>query len=373
MNARLGMTGSARRWMLGVALSVIVLAFGAASAWAAPAQMTARSVLAAHGFPGMTPAATEFDESEAGLGMSPVRLRIHGADYLMGVSADDNLSSGSDQTTLTVELDALGTTSEQSYQYALSPASGLTFNFARKTGARAVVKASRAIAPSAIGVTYTATRHQSFPCTLQDGSKGRMTFSQGTVTFSAFKFVSGTTVFGTITKQAKKASFFYDPGCGGTVHVTYICGGAEDVAVGHLNSPQQWFFGNPYGEKRPIEGLFTVSALSPAETVYATGLGKARVSDLPTPQAGPTGATATVKTNGNPLMTGTASFTSTSAPTVQTWKCRDNQGVKHTYSESTYKGTLSSDSPLLTVNFATGPVAFPSPQPAQLYLFTYTS
>jgi hypothetical protein len=87
----------------------------------------------------------------------------------------------------------------------------------------------------------------------------------------------------------------------------------------------------------------------------------------------PAGATATVKTNGSPLMSGSASFVATTAPAVKTGTCTDDQGTRHAYTESVYAGTLSSDSPLLTVNFATGPLAFRSPSAARLYLFAYTS
>ena len=78
--ARLGMAGRMRWWMLGIGGAVVMFGLAAASASAAPG-LTA--------FPGMAPAATQFDQPEAFLGMGPVKVTIHGTVYLLQVSASE--------------------------------------------------------------------------------------------------------------------------------------------------------------------------------------------------------------------------------------------------------------------------------------------
>jgi hypothetical protein len=359
--------------MLVVAAGTVVLGFGTTSAWAMPPQATLRAALAGQGLLGPTRGRTQFDEREASLSTKPVKVTVKGVTYLLQGTADENLSSGSGAT-LDVSLEGIAPTSDQLYDYTFSPPSGIAFSFDRKAGADAAVKASNAIAPSTIDVTYTATQHQSFPCTLKDGSRGHMVFSRGTVSFSSFAFVSGTSpVFGTITKQAAKASFAYDPGCGARVVVQHICAGSEYLTVGHSHSPQLWVFGQILGPGKPVEVLLSRSSLSPTESVERQAVAVVRRADLPPPSTSQTGATAKVRTTGNPLMTGAATFTSTAEPTVKTGQCRNLQGERHTYSVTTYTGTLSSSSPLLTVNFGTGPLSFSSAKPAKLYLTTVTS
>lgn len=370
MKGRLGMAGWARCWMLALVAGAAIAGFGAASAWALPPQPALRAGLV-QALQGSPTGATEFDAQEATLSTKPVKVTVRGVTYLVDVTADANLTTG--QTTLTVSLDGLAPRAGQYYDYTFSPPSGIGFRF-RTSGTGAVVKASKATAPSRIDATYAATSHQSLPCTLRGGSRGHMVFSSGTVSFSAFRFVSGSSpVFGTITKHAAKASFAYDPGCGGEVKVVNVCSPGEVVATGRPSSPQQWAFGQILGERRPVELALATSSVSPTETLDRQVAAEVRAGDLPAPMASPTGATARVRTTGNPLMTGSASFASTRAPTTRTGRCRDEDGSRHTYSETTYAGRLTSDSPLLTVSFSTGSLSFPSPQPARLYLTSLTS
>ena len=83
--------------------------------------------------------------------------------------------------------------------------------------------------------------------------------------------------------------------------------------------------------------------------------------------------TATVKTTGNPFMTGTATFTSAKPPKTKTGSCKDESNVKHTYTLATYAGQLTSGSPLLSANFDTGALHLSAPTAARLYVVTYTS
>jgi len=375
--ARLGMTGWARCCMLGAAAAVVLMGFGAASAPAAPVSHTPRAMLAAHGFPWTPHAPQAFDLPEASLTTDPVKVTIGSVVYTMSIAVGQDLSTPGSEPQLDINLDrqAAGTQiADQNHDYFFTPASGLTFTYDTTAGAKATVKATTAIAPSALSITYTAKTTDASPCKLQDGSKGDQIFSSGTLKVSTFSFVSGTSpVFGTVTTKPKTASFFYDPGCkAGGGKLVLLCGGAEDVEAGGPAAAQEWSFANDYGDSKAFEAVFQSSSL-PTEAIQDSILAQVRGADLPAPTTSATGATATVKTTGNPFESGTGTFTSTKAPKVSTGSCKDSSDTKHTYRLSTYAGRLASSSPLLTANYDTGPLTLSAPITAKLYVVNYTS
>jgi len=365
--------------MLGIGASVVLLGFGAASAWAAPASHTHRAVAAAHGFAGVAPAATpaSYDPPFATFSTDPVDVTINSVVYQMTVNVNQDLSAPGNQPELDVDFDRQGTGKlfgDQNHDYAFAPASGISFTYDATNGKTAALKATAAIAPSAVSITYMSTSNTVAPCKLQNGTTGDQVFSNGTVKVSQFSLVSGTSpFFGTVTTKPKTGSFFYDPGCkGGGGKLVPICPGAEDIEVGNASSAARLSFANDYGDSDAFEGAFE-SSTSGSETIQHTVISGVKGTDLPAPTTGATSATATVKTTRDPFMTGTATFTSSKAPKKTRGSCKDESNTRHTYTQSTYTGKMASGSPILSANFDTDPFQLSAPAAAKLYVVKYTS
>jgi hypothetical protein len=102
-----------------------------------------------------------------------------------------------------------------------------------------------------------------------------------------------------------------------------------------------------------------------ASTVAATTL---RV-----PTASATGATAEVRTTGDPFMTGSATFTSTRAPGEGRGTCLDQQGTRHAFTYRSYDGVLRPvNGDGLVADFDTGALAL-APAKGVMILRAYTS
>src|SRR4029077_15578168 len=97
-----------RRWTLGFVGSAVVLGFGAASAWAAPASHLPHGATAARGFVGAAPTRATFDEPLASFGTDPVDVTIGSVVYQMTINVNQDLSSPGNQPALDVDFDRSG-------------------------------------------------------------------------------------------------------------------------------------------------------------------------------------------------------------------------------------------------------------------------
>ena len=167
-------------------------------------------MLAAHGFPGVAAAPTAtYDLPNASLGSDPVKVAINGITYQMTISASQLVGPPSSPPVLDIDFDRTAGnagSADQNHDYTFTPGSGIAFSYDSTNGKTAAIKASTAIAPSAVSITYKASSNDVSPCQLQDGSTGHQVFSSGTLTVSTFSFVSGTSpFFGTVTTKPKTA------------------------------------------------------------------------------------------------------------------------------------------------------------------------
>ena len=140
----------------------------------------------------------------------------------------------------------------QDHDYLLTPSSGVSFTFDQPTMASAKITTT-GIAPSVIDLSYKASAKQTkLPCTLASGGKSFEQISSGRLSFSSFKFVSGTApFFGVVTKRPVTATLYYDPGCrvsiGGPNQLPQ-CGGSETLVAFSPADGTQWIAQNDYGD-----------------------------------------------------------------------------------------------------------------------------
>ncbi len=178
MNAPLGMTGRTRRWMLGVGGCVVLLGFGAASAWAAPASHTPRVVAAVHGFAGVAPAATaaSYDPPFATFSTDPVDVTINSVVYQMTVNVTRTSAlpvTSPSSTSISTARGPGSSSATRTTTTPLRPRRGSASRYGATNGKTAALKATAAIAPSAVSIAYKSTlEHGRRPGSLQNGTTG---------------------------------------------------------------------------------------------------------------------------------------------------------------------------------------------------------
>jgi len=373
----------ARRWLAAAGAVIVVAGLAAASATAdSPnpnpliSRLTALGVGVPAGMPGAPAGPINF--STAALVVDPMLIKIHGVQYVFNMSIEREGGPGSPPPFIDVNLSRLtnAQVDSQDHDYFLTPKSGVSFTFDQPTLGSAKITTT-GIAPSVIDLAYAATAKQTkLPCTLASGGKSFEQISSGKLSFSSFKFVSGTSpFFGAITKRPVTATLYYDPGCTTTVVAPRRlteCQGSETLVAASSTGSEQWVaqndFGDPFAFQAALAGTFT-NRRQTTHVLLSTIPG----SDMPAPKASSTGATAVIRTAGNAFMRGTATFTSTHAPSVKTGlRCVDEFGKRHAYSREAFRGTLSPDSDPMTAAFDTGAIPLTRSR-AKLVLLVYTS
>jgi hypothetical protein len=376
----------ARRWLAAAGAMLVVSGFAAASATAASpdpyplvSRLTALGIHVPAGMPGAPQPNGQINFTNASLVVDPILIRIKGVQYVLNMSVQREGGPGSPPPFIDVNLNRLTNAQldGQDHDYLLTPSSGVSFTFDQPTMATARIKTT-GIAPSVIDLTYAASAKQTkYPCTLASGAKSFEQISSGKLSFSSFKFVSGTDpFFGTITKRPLTATLYYDPGCRTSIVAGSNrlpgCSGTETLIAASPTGATQWVAQNDYGDGFAFQAALAAASTPDRETTHIVQ-SVIPGTDMPPPEALPTGASATVRTTGNQFMRGTATFTSTHAPRVTTGlRCVDPFGQRHAYSREVYRGQLTPDSNPFAAAFDTGKVPL-TPSRAKMVLLVYTS
>jgi len=375
-----------RRWLAAAAAVVVVFGFAAASATADSSdpyplvsRLAALGVTLPAGMPGAPAPNGQINFTTAALVVDPILIRINGVAYVLNMSVQRQGGPGSSPPFIDVNLNRLTNAQldGQDHDYFLTPSSGVSFTFDQPTMASAVIKTT-GIAPSVIDLTYKAAKKQiKYPCTLASGGKSFEQVSSGRLSFSSFKFVSGTSpFFGTITKRPLTATLYYDPGCrvsviGGPNRLPQ-CQGSETLVAASPTGGTQWIAQNDYGDGFGFQAALASASVSDRQTTHVLQ-SVIPGTDLPAPKASPTGATAVLRTGGNSFMRGTATFTSKRAPAVKAGlRCVDAFGQPHAFSREVYRGRLVPTANPMTAAFDTGGVPL-TPSTAKMTLLVYTS
>jgi hypothetical protein len=377
----------ARRWLAAAGAFLVVFGFAAASATADSSsdpyplvtRLAGLGVKLPAGMPGAPPVNGQINFTTASLVVDPELIKINGVQYVLNMSITRQGGPGSPPPFIDVNLNRLTNAQidNQDHDYFLTPSSGVSFTFDQPTMASAKIKTT-GIAPSVIDLAYTATQKQTkMPCTLASGGKSFEQISSGKLTFSSFKFVSGTApFFGTITQRPLTATLYYDPGCrvslvGGSRQLP-PCQGTETVVATNSDGSTQWVAQNDYDDGFGFQAALAAGATPDRETTHVI-LSTTPGTILSPPKTSPTGATAVVHTTGDAFMAGSATFTSTHAPTVKTgFRCVDLFGQHHAFKRKVYHGLLSPSSDPMRAKFDTGAVPLTRSRAKMIFL-VYTS
>jgi hypothetical protein len=274
-------------------------------------------------------------------------IRINGVTNYMYM--DTFMSQGETQPDLFDVIVARGTSAHNQFNdYTWDNFQGIAFSVNHKT-LSARFDTGSAVLPSQITMTFAPGQIHTRTCTLHGGGTGILKTTVGTLTVSAFKVATKTSpFFGTITTRPTKAKVWVDPGCkykgGGGFH---RCPAAEVINAPGL-APFEGGGGiNIQRTRAAVDSLVPTTSFRSVDQYSHWTDDRVPLSDFPAPKTSATGATATLLTTGAQFVSGTAKFTSTSKPKIQTGSCR-LAGVTRTYREATYKGVLSPGSDPLT-------------------------
>jgi hypothetical protein len=316
--------------------------------------------------------------SVAFLDAGPREVLIAGTRYEMGVSAFDFLGSPPGTPFTSVDLvrtvrSTPGRPALQAHEYDFDPQSGATFTFNRKTLATAALDMGNSIAPSTLTANFTASGPaRKRPCRLVTGGHGFQRHATGTMAYPAFGVVTSTSpFFGTLTTGPVRAQVDFDPGCAGAITVLHAsaraagfperpCPGRESLDA--QTQTEAWGFDKEYGARLSTQIVMTGTNPNSPSTNFDAHAILAETSIFSLPRATHTlhGATAKVFASGNPFMTGSATFTSTSAPGItRRHSCTAGRRTRHfiTYK---YAGRLTPGTAPMTANFDTAPLALTS-------------
>jgi hypothetical protein len=376
----------ARRWLAAAGALVVVFGFAAASASADSSnpyplvsRLTALGISVPAGMPGAPAPNGQINFTTAQLVVDPILIKVDGVQYVLNMSVTRQGGPGSPAPYLDVNLNRLTNAQldSQDHDYFLTPASGISFTFDQPTMGSAKIKTT-GVASIAMDLAYKASGKQTkFPCTLASGGKSFEQVSSGRLSFSSFKFVSGSSpFFGTITKRPVTATLYYDPGCRvvvvGASSRLPGCQGTETLLAADSTGATQWVAQNDYDDGFGFQAALAATATPSRETTHITE-SVIPGTAMPPPKASSSGATAILRTTGNAFMTGTATFTSKRAPGVKTGlRCVDLFGQRHSFTRKVYHGRLVANAPPLTAAFDTGGVPL-TPSKSKMIFLVYTS
>ena len=352
--------------------STLAVALLAAAAFtAATPRATSASGIAPLGMGTLEP--TSPPQPAGILTADPVKIRIQGVAYRMTVTVTNPHGRFSAPTVdVLLERIARHPFSVQQHDYTLF-AGHDALRMTGKTLLRATVDTGTDAAPSTLRMTFQATAPETAtPCTLTDGTPGLLRQRTGTLSVQAFRFVSGTRpFFATITTPPSTATLAADPGCRPRGFNPNPCPGTETIST--VNAPY-WIAERVYGTSKVYELVLDVSPRNPAPGSQTLRFLNAALPQgvLPPPNSGAAGATARWLTTGHPYMSGSATFTSTTAPQAHRTQVCTHEGVTHRYNLRRFHGLLRPDASPLTALFDTGALTLP-PRRATLDLVSYLS
>jgi hypothetical protein len=269
-------------------------------------------------------------------------------------------------------------TAFQLHEYDFAPQTGATFAFNRDT-MNTSLDLGATIAPSQLAATYAPTSGiTKRRCTLITGGHGYLRQSRGTMTYSAFNIVTPTSpFFGTLGAGPVPTGEAFDPGCTNAGVIALVsprvraavplaaprahpCAGRESLTT--VSNTEQWVFEKVFGRRASTQliGTGTDPNSQPVVADSHAIIAGASVYDLPLPQHNGHGATAEVFSAGNPFMTGSATFTSATAPVVSGGHTCRAGGRVHHFSSLHYTGRLVPNTNALTAAFDTSPVVLTS-------------
>jgi hypothetical protein len=264
----------------------------------------------------------------------------------------------------------------QVHVYSFSPTDPVTATIAGRTLASATVDTGTAIAPDVLNVAYAATTSMTrTACPLGGGRTGYLRSTTGTLTYNQFSIDTTTApFFGRLTSAGTQARLTVDPGCQGPSYrppKIRRCPGHIAIDAGPFNGAYAFGAADNYGRTGVIEDVFQ-GTNGNVKSFFHLGFSSGPITDLPWPRHGATGATAHLRTAAGGFLTGSATFTSHTAPTRSVLHRCASYGRIHSYHVYRYHGVLAPDTTPLAAPFDTGTLTL-VPVAGNLRLLIYSS
>jgi hypothetical protein len=313
----------------------------------------------------------------------PREVMISGVRYEMGLTVFGTPGGGAAQPPfasidLQRSLPRARPTAFQLHEYDFAPQTGATFTFDRNTMDTSL-DLGATIAPSQLAATYAPTTPiTKRRCTLVIGGHGYLRESRGTTVYSPFSIVTPTSpFFGTLATGPVLTAEAFDPGCQNGRVIALVapqmraavplaasrahpCAGRETLRTG--SATEQWVFDKVYGRRATTQlvGTGTDRDTQPVVADAHAIIAGTSVYDLPRPIHNAHGATAEVFSADDPFMTGSATFTATTAPRATGGHVCKAGGILHRFSSLRYIDRLTPNTNALTANLDTSPVTLTS-------------
>lgn len=268
---------------------------------------------------------------------------------------------------------------QQQYDYGYNPTAAFAFSYDHTALSTASVDTGTSIAPDALaaGFAATGTLDRQTCRVSRSGRKGVLRSITGDFSYSQFSIDTTTTpFFGVLTQGPLHGRLIVDPGCGFDdsrfTSRRHICAAREALDAESGSGALIAEVG--YRRHRAIEAAIT----SPPPTSndfdrFSFGLIASAVapSDLPPARHTMHGATAHLRTTGDPFMSGSATFHSGRAPHITKVHRCFAFGRWHRYRRISYRGRIRQDADPLAALFDTR--AMTAPTFARLDIWRYLS
>jgi hypothetical protein len=380
-----------RRIVAALTVSASIAALGAASATAAKAPpmrvvgVPAPMLRALSPFTALTPHTFYPGQRSVTLDATGGSVTINDVDYRLRVSITQVPASfGMDeQSYMDVNLyrrqpGAVGQ-AQQQYDYSYDPASAFTFSYDHTGLSTASIDTAATISPDAItaGFAATGTLNRQSCRVSRSGRRGVLRSITGDLSYSQFSIDTATTpFFGVLTQGPLHGRLTVDPGCGfdDSRFTTRrrICAAREVVDA--QTGSDALFAAVGYRGHHAFEAAITSTPPTSNDfNRFSFGLIASAVapSDLPRARHTMHGATARLRTTGDPFMSGSATFHSGHAPHIGKVHRCFAFGRWHRFRRISYRGRIRQHADPLTALFDTGAIA--APTFARLDLWRYLS
>jgi hypothetical protein len=261
----------------------------------------------------------------------------------------------------------------QIHEYTFLSANRIQYD--RKNLSSASFDAGTDMGLSSLSVRYRSSAPATtYQCHVHGGGTGTHEETVGTVDLPVLSIDTGTKpFFGTITERPTAARLIYDPGCPIPKKYRGDCPGAEVIAPSDINGNYaDAVAAGPQSPATVEEGSVFDYPANGGQPEFVEHLSWAIVpdGDLPPPTWDQNGATATMSTKGNRLMSGAVTFTSAAPPRIKHGLICREHGVRYTRTEVFFKGAFETDPPLV-LRYDTGDVTLPPPLSGYLAIEEY--
>lgn len=300
----------------------------------------------------------------------PVRMQVHGLVYRMSMYADATVDQFGSAPELSVGFDraSRGVSGRingvQEHVYGFSSTDMVMTAERGLTGLH--IDTRRSFRPTRVTMNLVPDDVHSASCQLYFGGRGTQSVAEGTLDTTVFRIHTGTwPYFGTVTAAPQTGVAIADPGCisGGVGGVAYArtvrryhepCQGRESVVAGSAFGDTSWEAEVGYGGARAFLGAQTASSTT-TNLVEHFAVALQSATGMPRPQRSAHGAVAKIRTTGNPMFGGSATFVSHRRPAVSKVRvCAAGRHLRR-FVTTRYRGTLSpNDGAPLTALFDTG-------------------